>query len=117
MVSRDLSKYHEYIVNSRGEFTVAKDVVARTKSGWFSDRSICYLAAGKPVVTQETGFSKYLPTGKGLFGFSSAEEAVAAFDMINGNYLAHSCAAREIVREYFSAEKLLGKLLSDVGVG
>jgi hypothetical protein len=116
-VSHDLQKYQAYIANSRGEFTVAKDVVVRTRSGWFSDRSVCYLAAGKPVVTQETGFSKYVPTGKGLFGFSSVEEAVAALDTINRDYLAHSRAAREIAHEYFAAERLLAKLLSDVGVG
>ncbi|MGE0681288.1 MAG: hypothetical protein AB7P69_10380 [Candidatus Binatia bacterium] len=116
-VSQDRKQYQDYIVNSRGEFTVAKDVVARTKSGWFSDRSVCYLAAGKPVVTQETGFSKYVPTGNGLFGFSSTEEAIAAFDAINSNYRAHARSAREIAHEYFAAEKLLGKLLSDVGVG
>ena len=115
-VSYDIEKYQTYIANSRGELTVAKDVVARTKSGWFSDRSVCYLAAGKPVVTQETGFSKYIPTGDGLFGFSSAEEAVAALDAINRNYLSHARAAREIAREYFAAEKLLSKLLVDAGV-
>lgn len=116
-VSRDMEKYRAYIANSRGEFTVAKDVVARTRSGWFSDRSVCYLAAGKPVVTQETGFSKYVPTGKGLFSFSSMTEAIAAFDSVNSDYLTHSQAAREIAHEYFAAEKLLGKLLADVGVG
>jgi hypothetical protein len=116
-VSHDMGKYQAYIANSRGEFTVAKDVVARTRSGWFSDRSVCYLAAGKPVVTQETGFSKYVPTGNGLFGFSSTEEARAALEAINGNYPAHARSAREIASEYFAAEKLLGKLLSDVGVG
>ena len=116
-VSHDMEKYQTYIATSRGEFTVAKDAVARTRSGWFSDRSVCYLAAGKPVVTQETGFSKYVPTGNGLFGFSSQEGAIAAFDAINNNYLAHARSAREIASEYFAAEKLLGKLLSDVGIG
>lgn len=116
-VSYDMKEYQAYIANSRGEFTVAKDMVARTRSGWFSDRSVCYLAAGKPVVTQETGFSKYAPTGSGLFSFSSTEEVIAAFDAINSDYLTHSRAAREIASEYFAAEKLLGKLLSDVGIG
>ena len=115
-VSHDMEKYRSYIANSRGEFTVAKDVVARTKSGWFSDRSVSYLAAGKPVVTQETGFSKYVPTGNGLFGFSSAEEAITAFEAINSDYLSHARAAREIAREYFAAEKLLGGVLAAAGV-
>jgi hypothetical protein len=115
-VSQDIDDYHRYIDTSRGEFTVSKDVVARTRSGWFSDRSVCYLAAGKPVVTQETGFSKYIPTGRGLFSFSTADEVVAAFEAINSDYLTHARAAREIAREYFSAEKVLRHLLNDVGV-
>jgi hypothetical protein len=112
-VSQDMDVYHTYISNSRGEFTVSKDVVARTNSGWFSDRSVCYLAAGRPVVTQETGFSKYIPTGHGLFAFSTADEALAALEAINRDYPAHTRAAREIAAEYFSAEKVLSKLLHD----
>jgi hypothetical protein len=115
--SRDIDVYHEYICGSRGEFTVSKDVVTRTRSGWFSDRSVCYLAAGKPVVTQETGFSKYVPTGRGLFAFSTAEEVLAALDVINRDYTAHARAAREIACEYFDSSKLLAKMLQDVGVG
>lgn len=115
-VSQDLETYHEYISTSRGEFTVSKDVVARTRSGWFSDRSVCYLAAGRPVVTQETGFSKYIPTGRGLFAFSTADEALAALEAINRDYSAHTHAAREIAEEYFSAEKVLSKLLYDAGL-
>ncbi|HEV8713144.1 MAG TPA: hypothetical protein VGX03_09975 [Candidatus Binatia bacterium] len=113
-VSQDLDRYREYVVGSRGEFTVAKDVVARTCSGWFSDRSVCYLAAGRPVVTQETGFSKYIPTGRGLFAFSTTEEALAALDAISRDYPSHLHAAREIAAEYFAAEKVLRKLLYDV---
>jgi hypothetical protein len=91
--------------------------VARTRSGWFSDRSVCYLAAGKPVVTQETAFSKYIPTGRGLFAFSTAEEALAALDAINRDYTAHARAAHEIAREYFDSRKMLAKMLQDVGIG
>lgn len=115
-VSQDMEIYRDYICGSRGEFTVSKDVVVRTHSGWFSDRSVCYLAAGRPVVTQETGFSKYIPTGRGLFAFSTADEAFAALDAINSNYPAHARAAREIATEYFSAEKVLSKLLHDAGL-
>ena len=68
-LSLDIRPYREYLQQSRGEFTVAKDQYVRSWSGWFSDRSACYLAAGRPVVTQETGFSKFVPTGKGLFAF------------------------------------------------
>ena len=69
--SRDVAAYQRHIERSRGEFTVAKDLVARTRSGWFSDRSVCYLAAGKPVVTQDTGFGKFVPTGEGLLAFET----------------------------------------------
>ena len=116
-VSQDIDVYRDYICGSRGEFTVSKDVVTRTRSGWFSDRSVSYLAAGKPVVTQETAFSKYIPTGRGLFAFSSTEEVLTALDAINCDYTAHARAAREIAAEYFDARKLLAKLLQDVGIG
>ena len=116
IISQDMEVYREYIQGSRGEFTVAKDAVVRSRSGWFSDRSVCYLAAGKPVVTQETGFSKYVPVGRGLFAFSTKDEARAALEEINGDYLVHAHAAREIAREYFSAEKTLRKLLHDAGL-
>ena len=116
-VSQDIDVYRDYICGSRGEFTVSKDVVTRTRSGWFSDRSACYLAAGKPVVTQETAFSKYIPTGRGLFAFSTADEVLAALDVINCDYAAHARAAREIAAEYFDSRKLLTRVLRDVGVG
>ena len=96
---------------------MSKDVVTRTRSGWFSDRSACYLAAGKPVVTQETGFSKYIPTGRGLFAFSTVEEVLAALDMINRDYTAHARAAHEIAHEYFDSSKLLARMLQNVGIG
>ena len=114
--SRDLATYHAYIAESRGEFTVAKDLFARPCSGWFSDRSVCYLAAGKPVVTQETGFSKRIPTGRGLFAVSTLEEAAAAIDAINSDYAGHCRAAREIAAEYFDSDRLLGALMRDAGV-
>jgi hypothetical protein len=115
-VSHDSEVYRDYICSSRGEFTVSKEVVARTKSGWFSDRSVCYLAAGRPVVTQETGFSKFVPTGRGLFAFSTKDEACAALEEINRDYALHSRTARDIAYGYFEATKLLGTMLHDVGV-
>lgn len=115
-VSSDLDDYRRYITGSRGEFTVAKDQNVRLRSGWFSERSAQYLAAGKPVITQETGFSNVLPTGRGLFGFSNLEEIVHAIDLINTDYAAHSRAAREIAQEYFSAESVLSKLIENVGL-
>jgi hypothetical protein len=112
-VSRDLDAYREFIYASRGEFTVAKDIYVRPRSGWFSDRSVCYLAAGKPVVTQETGFSKFIPTGEGLFAYSTLEEAVDALARINADYLRHGRAARRIAAEHFGAGPVLKRLLAD----
>ena len=82
-VSRDIDAYRAYILKIRGEFTVAKDQNVRLRSGWFSDRSATYLAAGRPVITQETGFSHILPTGMGLFAFSTRREILGAVDAIN----------------------------------
>jgi hypothetical protein len=115
-ISRDLERYRDYIQRSRGEFTVAKDQNIRLRSGWFSDRSACYLAAGRPVITQETGFGRCLPTGQGLFSFETMEDILAAVDAIESNYDASSRAAREIAEEYFSAEKVLGKLMQQAGL-
>jgi hypothetical protein len=114
--SLDPDRYREFILESRGEWTVAKDQNVRLRSGWFSDRAASYLAAGRPVVTQETGFSNLLPTGAGLFGFSTMEESVAAIEAINADYARHARAAHEIAREYFSYEVVLPKLLAQAGV-
>jgi GT2 family glycosyltransferase len=113
--STDTDAYRDYIANSRGEFTVAKDQNVRLRTGWFSDRSITYLAAGRPVISQDTGFSNVLPTGEGLFGFSTMEDILAAVDAINSDYPRHSRAAEEIAREYFAHDVVLGRLLADVG--
>jgi GT2 family glycosyltransferase len=115
-LSGDLDVYRSYIVDSRAEFTVAKDQNVRLRSGWFSDRSATYLAAGRPVVTQETGFSNTLPTGEGLFAFSTMDGILAAVEEINSDYERHSAAAYEIAREYFDAEKVLSRLLAEVGL-
>jgi glycosyltransferase involved in cell wall biosynthesis len=85
------------------------------RSGWFSERSACYLAAGRPVIAQDTGFGSILPTGEGLFAFSSMEEIVEAFKQINSDYERHSRAARAIAEGYFKAERVLAKLLEDLG--
>lgn len=107
--------YPEYVRQSRAEFTVAKDQNVRLRSGWFSDRDACYLACGKPIVVQDTGFSNILPAGEGLFAFSSMDEILAAIDAINGDYQMHCKAARAIAEDYFRAENVLAKLLSDIG--
>lgn len=115
-VSSDLGAYRAFVLGSRGEFTVAKDLYVRPRSGWFSDRSVCYLAAGRPVVTQETGFSKLIPTGEGLFAFETREEIVDAFARIAADYPRHAAAARRVAAEHFGAEPVLGRLLADAGL-
>lgn len=115
-LSQDMNCYRSYIQRSRGEFTVAKDQYTRLLSGWFSDRSACYLAAGRPVITQETGFSKFLPTGKGLFAFNTMEDILAALDTIESDYEGNCRAAHEIAREYFAAEKVIGSLMERAGL-
>ncbi len=111
-----MNRYRAFIQRSRGEFTVARDQYVRPRTGWFSDRSACYLAAGRPVITQETGFSKVLPSGTGLFGFKTVEEITAALDAIERDYKRHSRAAREIADEYFAAEKVLSSLMVRSGL-
>jgi glycosyltransferase involved in cell wall biosynthesis len=109
--------YQDYFRRSRAEFSVAKDQNVRLRSGWFSERDACYLACGKPVVAQDTGFSNILPTGEGLFAFNSMDEALGAIDIINGDYERHCKAARAVAEEYFDARKISQGLLKDIGVG
>jgi hypothetical protein len=108
--------YRRYIQSSRGEFTVAKDQNLRLRSGWFSERDACYLASGKPVVTQDTGFSAVLPTGEGLFAVEGLDEAAAAVEEINSDYRSHCEAARTIAVEHFEASAVARRLLEDLGL-
>jgi glycosyltransferase involved in cell wall biosynthesis len=110
-VSSDVDVYRRYIVTSRGEFTVAKDQNVRLRSGWFSDRSAAYLAAGRPVITQETGFSNSLPVGEGLFAFRTLEDAVNVVDAVERDYGRHSRAALALAREFFDYRVVLGEML------
>jgi hypothetical protein len=110
-VSVDPGRYREFIRGSRGEFTVAKDVNVRLRSGWFSDRGACYLAAGRPVVNQDTGFDAHLPVGEGLFAFRTPADATAAFAAIVQDYARHARAARAIAVEHFAPERVLGALV------
>jgi len=115
-VSQDIDSYRAYIQQSRGEFTVARDQYVRPRTGWFSDRTACYLAAGRPVITQETGFNKYMPTGKGLYGFTTMDDVLAAVDAVERDYEGNCRAAREIAAEYFAAEKVVGSLMERAGL-
>lgn len=116
-VSKTTRDYQSYIQASRGEFSVAKNLYVATRSGWFSCRSVCYLAAGRPVVVQETGFSDFIPAGEGLLAFSTLEKALQAIAAVESNYEHHQEAAREIARKYFAANVVLGELLGQVGLG
>jgi hypothetical protein len=115
-LSHDPAAYRAYILGSRGELTVAKDQNVRLRSGWFSDRSACYLAASRPVVTQDTAFGKFVPTGEGLFAFATIDDIVTALAAIDADYPRHARAAREIARACFRAETVLGRLAEDAGL-
>jgi len=106
--------YQRYIQESGAEFAVAKHGYVSSVSGWFSERSACYLASGRPVVLQDTGFSQVLPTGEGLLAFSSPEQAASAIRAVNRDFHRHSRAAREIAEEYFDSNKVLNTLIDDV---
>jgi hypothetical protein len=108
--------YPAYIRGSRGEITVAKDQNVRLRSGWFSERDACYLASGKPVVAQDTGFSNVLPVGEGLFGFRNVDEAAAAIEAINGDYPRHAKAARALAEEFFDAPRVARRALEALGL-
>jgi hypothetical protein len=110
----NIDPYREYISQSRGEFTVAKDQNVRLRSGWFSDRSATYLAAGRPVITQDTGFGNVLPVGEGLFAFSTMDDVASAVDAINSDYPRHRRAAREIARQFFDSQTVLSHLVGAV---
>jgi hypothetical protein len=108
-----MGAYRDFIAGSRGEFTVAKDIYVRPNSGWFSDRAVCYLAAGRPVVTMRTGFTSYCPTGHGLFDYANRDEALAAIDAIAADYAGHSRAARELAGDCFAGERVIAQLLAE----
>jgi hypothetical protein len=106
--------YRRFIQQSRGELGIAKSGYVLSRSGWFSDRSAAYLASGRPVVAQETGFTSFLPTGEGLLAFETVEEAAAALDEVESDYARHADAARELAVEHFDSNKVLARLLEKV---
>jgi glycosyltransferase involved in cell wall biosynthesis len=107
------AQFLEFLARSRGEVSPAKQVYVAMRSGWFSERSARYLAAGRPVVVQDTGFSCVLPPGEGLLMFRTLEEAAAAIQEVEGNYDRHAQAARAVAREYFDSDKILSRLLEE----
>lgn len=114
--STDLDAYRDYIRGSHAEFTVAKDQNVRLRTGWFSDRGATYLASGRPVVTQDTGFGAALPTGEALFAVTSVDDAIGAIETIEADYPKARRAAFELAREHFDASAVLGRLLDTLGV-
>ncbi|HZO30395.1 MAG TPA: hypothetical protein VFH48_30865 [Chloroflexota bacterium] len=110
-VSSDLATYRAYVTGCRGELSAAKHAYVKTHSGWFSDRSVCYLAAGLPVVLQDTGFGDWLPTGQGVLAFSSVDEAADCIERVRAGYTVERRAAREIAEEHFDARRVLTHLL------
>jgi hypothetical protein len=116
-LTRSLEEYRSFIARSRAEFTVAKDQNVRLRSGWFSDRSACYLACGHPVITQDTGFGEIIPTGEGLFAFQTMQDILDAMALIDADLAHHRRCARSLAQEYFAAERVLRRMLEECGLG
>jgi hypothetical protein len=115
-VTESYDGYLRYIRGSAGEFSVCKEGYVALRTGWFSDRSAAYLAAGRPVVLQDTGFGAHLPCGRGLFGVATVDEAAAAIEAVAADPRRHAAAAREVAAEYLDARVVLERLLDEVGV-
>jgi hypothetical protein len=115
-ISTTADDYRQYIETSRGEISMAKNLYVATRSGWFSCRSACYLAAARPVVVQDTGFSDMVPVGEGLLAFADGSEAASAIAEVESDYERHSRAARSIAAEYFDARRVISGLLGRVGL-
>jgi hypothetical protein len=110
-------RYADFVRGSRGEFGVAKSGYVASNCGWFSDRSACYLASGRPVVAQGTGWSDHLPAGEGLFSFRNVDDAVAAFEEVRRDYPRHARAARALAERHFDSDVVLTSILDRVGAG
>jgi hypothetical protein len=110
-VAVGLDGFRTYVQQSRCEFSVAKSGYVKSRSGWFSDRTVCYLASGRPALVQDTGFAKHLPTGQGLLTFTTIEEAVQGIKVINADYAVHCSAARRLAEDHFAASKVLQSIL------
>jgi hypothetical protein len=107
--------YAQFVRGSKAELGIAKSGYVASRCGWFSDRSICYLASGRPVLAHETGFTRFLPVGDGLFAFQSMEDVLGCIDQLNSDYARHSSQARSLAEEFFDSDKVLAALLQNVG--
>jgi hypothetical protein len=110
-ISNDVSAYQKYILRSRGELSAAKQAYVITRSGWFSDRSACYLAAGRPVIVQDTGIGDWLTTGQGVLTFSSMDQAIDCLEQVDADYASHCEAAKQIADQVFSFKVVLPRIL------
>jgi hypothetical protein len=115
-VANEPGTYRAYLRSSLAEFMVARGIYVQTRSGWFSERSICYLASGRPVLAQDTGLDGLYPLGEGLLTFRTVEEAAAGVEEIEADYPRHSRAARELAEAYFGSDHVLERLLGSLGV-
>jgi hypothetical protein len=115
-VAPDPSAFRRYVQTSGAEFSVAQGMYVQTESGWFSDRTVRYLASGKPALVQDTGFSRTYPVGEGLVAFRTLDEAVAGAEGILRDYDKHCRAARALAEAYFDSDEVLGRLIDEVGV-
>jgi hypothetical protein len=109
-------EFRDYVEGSGAEFSVAQGIYVETNSGWFSDRTVKYLAAGRPALVQDTGFSAHLPVGEGLLAFSDLEGAIAGAERIASDYEGHRRAARAIAEEHFDSDTVLSRFLEEAGV-
>ncbi|HEY6320005.1 MAG TPA: hypothetical protein VJA16_00420 [Thermoanaerobaculia bacterium] len=114
-VTQTPERYRRFIQGSKAEFGIAKSGYVAARCGWFSDRSVCYLASGRPVLAQETGFSRFLPVGAGLFAFATTDDLIAGIEALRRDYAGQARAARTLAEEYFDSDKVLSRLLEEVG--
>jgi hypothetical protein len=117
VVLPDHLTYRDFLRTSKAEWSVAKHGYVAGLTGWFSCRTACYLALGRPAVVQETGWSDYIPAGQGVLAFSTLEEAVEAIADVNDHYAEHQAAARALAEQYFDARKVCADLLAQAGIG
>ncbi len=108
--------FRSYVQTSGAEFSVAQGIYVDTNSGWFSDRTVRYLASGRPALVQETGFSRHIPTGQGLLSFRNMEEAIEGAGRIVRDYEHHCSAARRVAEEYFESGRVIRRLLDEIGL-
>jgi hypothetical protein len=111
-----VDSYRSYVQRSSAELMIAKGMYVQARSGWFSDRSTCYLASGRPVLAQDTGLRDHYDIGAGFLTFSTLEEAVEGLDRLHCEYVHHAVAARRMAEECFDSDRVLGSLLRELGV-